>query len=242
MSIDRRALRHRLRGRGLTVAIDGPSGSGKSTAARRLAEALGIAYLDTGAMYRALTWQALRTGVDLADQAALVATARAMPLRMRSDPRDPHYWVGDVEVTRAIREPRVSARVSEVAAHPDVRRWMVAEQRRRMLEARDAGGGMVAEGRDITTVVCPEADVRVLLTARPAERLARRTRQLYGDTSAEHLAATRREVQGRDARDSTVTHFLAAAPGVVTLDNSDMRPDDVLERLLGLVERDLPRC
>lgn len=239
MSVDRQVLRRRLSGRGLTVAIDGPSGSGKSTAARNLAQALGIGYLDTGAMYRALTWEALRRGTDLADGDALAAVARAMPLRMRSDPRDPHYWVGDVEVTRQIREPRVSTRVSEVASHPQVRRWMVAEQRRRMLAARGEGAGMVAEGRDITTVVCPDADVRVLLIADAAERLARRTRELYGDTSPQHLAATRREVQERDARDSAVTHFLKPAPGVATLDNSRLQPDEVLERLLELVEADL---
>ncbi|MCI1663305.1 MAG: (d)CMP kinase, partial [Actinomyces sp.] len=120
---------------GVTIAIDGPAGSGKSTVSRRIATELGIGYLDTGAMYRALTWYALDRGIDLADQEAVVAAAGRMPLTMDSDPQDPHYFVGDMEVTGAIREPRITESVAAVSTNLGVRRWMAGEQRRRMLEA-----------------------------------------------------------------------------------------------------------
>lgn len=226
---------------GVTIAIDGPAGSGKSTVSRRIATELGIGYLDTGAMYRALTWYALDRGIDLADQAAVVAAAGRMPLTMDSDPQDPHYFVGDTEVTGAIREPRITESVAAVSTNLGVRRWMAGEQRRRMLEARARGSGMVAEGRDITTVVCPDADVRILLVADSEARLARRALELYGDTAPEHLEATRRQVQGRDAADSTVSEFLTPAPGVSVVDSSGLSVEQVVDAVLALVDDDLAR-
>lgn len=126
---------------GVTIAIDGPAGSGKSTVSKKVAAALGIGYLDTGAMYRALTWYAMDRGVTLSDEAAVRALADEMPLVMESDPYAPRFWVGETEVTAALREPRVSENVSVVATNLEVRAWMAVEQRRRMLEAAQGGFG-----------------------------------------------------------------------------------------------------
>ena len=136
---------------GITIAIDGPAGSGKSTVSKELASRLGIGYLDTGAMYRALTWYVLDRGIDLEDTDAVAAAANEMLLRLQSDPADPHVWVGETEVTAAIREPRIALAIKHISTNLKVRAWMAAEQRRRMMEARQQGSGMIAEGRDITT-------------------------------------------------------------------------------------------
>lgn len=233
------ALREGIGRVGVTVAIDGSAGSGKSTVSRRVASRVGIGYLDTGAMYRALTWFALESGVDLADYHAVTAAADQMPLRMDSDPQDPHFFMGEREITLDIRTPRISGVVSQVATNMEVRHWMAREQRRRMMEARANGHGMVAEGRDITTVVCPDADVRVLLSADPEARLRRRTLELYGRVDAEALEATRAQVQGRDAADSTVSEFMTPAAGVTPIDTSDLTIDQVVDQLVELIDRDV---
>lgn len=224
---------------GITVAIDGPAGSGKSTVSKLIATLCDIGYLDTGAMYRSLTWYCLERGIDLADTEAVAHVADEMPLRMDSHPLDPHYFVGEVEVTTAIREPRISESVMAVSTNLEVRHWMAREQRRRMLEARAQGSGMVAEGRDITTVVCPDADVRVLLLADARARLRRRTMELYGDASEAHLEATRHQVEDRDAADSTVSQFMEPAPGVSVVDSSALDVDGVVAAVLRLVDEDL---
>ena len=179
---------------GITIAIDGPAGSGKSTVSKELALRLGIGYLDTGAMYRALTWYALDRGIDLEDTEAVAAAADEMVLRLQSDPSDPHVWVGDTEVTQAIREPRIALEIKHVSTNLKVRAGMATEQRRRMMEARAQGSGMIAEGRDITTVVCPDADVRILLLADQEARLRRRTLELYGDATEELMEIVRAQV------------------------------------------------
>ena len=215
----------------LVVAIDGPSGSGKSTVARRVAEALGLQYLDTGAMYRALTWWALEQGVDLGDRARVAELARDLPLEVGTDPRRPTVRVGDVDVAEAIRETRISAAVSAVAANLGVRAELVARQR-----AIAAAGGVVIEGRDITTVVAPEAPVRVLLTASETTRLHRRARDVHGAADATAVAATRDQVLRRDADDAAVAQFLAAAEGVDVVDSSELSLDQTVAALLDLVE------
>jgi cytidylate kinase len=215
----------------LVVAIDGPSGSGKSTVARHVAEALGLRYLDTGAMYRALTWWALEQGVDLGDRARVAELARDLPLDMGTDPRRPTVRVGDVDVADAIRETRISAAVSAVATNLGVRAELVARQR-----AIAAAGGVVIEGRDITTVVAPEAPVRVLLTASETTRLHRRARDVHGAADAAAVAATRDQVLRRDADDAAVAHFLAAADGVDVVDSSELSLDQTVAAVLDLVE------
>ena len=226
---------------GITIAIDGPAGSGKSTVSKALATRLGIGYLDTGAMYRALTWYCLDRGIDMTDNAAVAAAANEMPLRLVSDPSDPHVWVGEREITQEIREPRIALEIKHVSTNLDVRAWMAAEQRRRMMEAREEGSGMIAEGRDITTVVCPDADVRILLLADQEARLRRRTLELYGDATEEHMEIVRAQVEGRDKADSAVSEFMVAAPGVATVDSTGLDIEGVCEAVLAYVDADLAR-
>lgn len=214
----------------LVIAIDGPSGSGKSTVARAVAARLGLHYLDTGAMYRALTWWALERGIDLTDTDAVAAAARAVPLHVGTDPSAPSIAVDGVDVGAAIRETRISEAVSAVATNLAVRAEMVRRQ-----QALVAHGGWVAEGRDITTVVAPDAPVRVLLLARESERLARRARDVHGEADDAALAATRDQVVRRDAQDSTVAVFTEAAPGVVVIDSSDLTVEQTVDAVLALL-------
>jgi cytidylate kinase len=217
----------------VVVAIDGPSGSGKSSVSRAVAERLGLRYLDTGAMYRALTWWVLERGVDLADEstrAEVAELAVRLPLEVSLSPTDVSVTVDGQDVTAAIREPRISAAVSAVATNLDVRAELVRRQREIA-----AQGGIVVEGRDITTVVAPDADVRVLLTADEAARLARRALELHGAADDAAIAATRDHVVRRDAQDSTVATFTEAADGVTELDSSTLSFEETVEALLGLV-------
>lgn len=213
----------------VVVAVDGPSGSGKSSVARDLAARLGLRLLDTGAMYRALTWWCLHDRVPLTDADAVLARAQALPLVIGTTARDHGVAVAGTDVTEAIRGSEVTSQVSVVAANLPVR----AEMRRRQREIIGAGG-IVVEGRDITTVVAPDADLRVLLTASEQTRLARRAREVHGRTDAAALASTAEEVLARDAADAAVTQFSTAADGVVTVDSTSMTlPEvvDLLERL-----------
>ncbi len=216
----------------LVVALDGPSGSGKSTVARRVASALALRFLDTGAMYRAVTWRALDRGLDLADQDAVAEVARRAELRMGTDPATPTVSIDGADVTAAIRETRISEAVSAVATNLAVRSELVARQQAAI---RAEPAGIVAEGRDITTVVAPEAPVRVLLTASGSARLARRARELHGSDDPEALAATTAQVHRRDARDSTVADFMQAADGVDVVDSSHLTLDETVAAVLALV-------
>jgi cytidylate kinase len=221
------------RRRPFVVAIDGPSGSGKSSVSREVAVRLGLAHLDTGAMYRAACWACLEAGLDLADTAAVAQVARAMALEMGTDPAAPSVRVDGVDVTSAIRETRISAAVSAVATNLEVRAELVRRQREIIQKsARGPLGGCVAEGRDITTVVAPDADVRVLLTASPQARLARRALEVHGSADADALAATHDEVLRRDADDSTVSSFQAAADGVQEIDSSGLSFEQTVEAVL----------
>jgi cytidylate kinase len=202
------------------VAIDGPAGSGKSTVARGLAERLGFRYLDTGAMYRALTWLALEDGIDLDDGSALEALALASPVAFAGD----RVLVRDGDVTAAIREPRIDRVVSSVARHPQVRSVM-KERQRELAE----GGDAVIEGRDIGTVVCPDAEVKVYLVADPGER-ARRRQADHPDIGTEALAT---DLRLRDERDSAQ---MQAAPDAETIDTTELTIGEVLDRIERLVE------
>ncbi len=225
------------------VAIDGPSGSGKSSVSRGVARRLGLAYLDTGAMYRAATWWCLDQGVPLTDSAAVAQAVRALPLRMGLDPAAPGVSVDGRDVGAAIRTTEISSRVSLVATNLEARAELGRRQREVIEDERtggwSAGCGVVAEGRDITTVVAPDADVRVLLTADEAARLARRAREVHGSDDAAAIAATRDQVVRRDADDSTVVQFQVAADGVTTVDSSDLDLEQTVDAVLGVVERTL---
>ncbi|QCB93526.1 (d)CMP kinase [Cellulomonas shaoxiangyii] len=225
------------------VAVDGPSGSGKSSVSKEVARRLGLAYLDTGAMYRAATWWCLDQGVPLADARAVADAVRGLPLEMGVDPDDPTVRVGGTDVTADIRETRISAAVSAVATNLDARAELGRRQRAAIDAERTAGWsggrGVVAEGRDITTVVAPDADVRVLLTASEEARLARRARELHGTADAAAVAATRDQVVRRDADDSTVVQFQVAADGVVTVDSSHLDLPGTVQAVLDVVQRAL---
>jgi cytidylate kinase len=219
----------------LTIAIDGPSGSGKSSVSKAVARRLGVGYLDTGAMYRALTWWCLEQGVDLTDTDAVAAAARELPLEIGTDPDAPTVSVAGTDVSEAIRTTRVSTAVSAVATNLDVRGVLQQLQRDLMARIGEQSGGVVAEGRDITTVVAPDARVRVLLTASEQARLRRRSAELHGTVDEAAVEATRDQVVRRDRDDSTVSTFHEAAEGVVLVDTSDLDFDESVEAVLDVV-------
>ena len=222
-------------GRPLVVAIDGPSGSGKSSVSREVARRLHLAYLDTGAMYRALTWFCVNDGIDLADAAAVEQAARDLVLDLSTTPQSEYVRVDGTDVTDAIREPAISSAVSAVATTLGARTELIRRQRE-LIEKHHRR--MVVEGRDITTVVAPGAEVRLLLTASEEARLRRRGIQLGGTQNAEQLAA---QVTQRDAKDSTVVNFTQAADGVVTLDSSDLDFTETVAAALVIVTKVLNR-
>jgi len=226
----------------LVVAIDGPSGSGKSSVSRQVAARLGLAYLDTGAMYRAATWWCLERGVDLDDNEAVARTVHDLVLEMDLNPRFPTFVVSGTDIGTAIRASEISEVVSRVAGNLEVRADLGFRQRRvieveRSPEGFSEGRGVVVEGRDITTVIAPDADVRLLLTASEEARLARRARELHGTADAAAVEATRGQVVGRDAADSTVTEFRTAADGVLTVDSSELDLEETVDAVLLVVAR-----
>jgi cytidylate kinase len=215
------------------VAIDGPSGSGKSTVARGVARALGLRYLDTGAMYRAVTWRVLHHGVALTDAVAMAAAALTADLTVSTDPDESTVTVDGVDVSTAIREEPVTAAVSAVSAVPAVRADMVDRQRRLI-----GSGGIVVEGRDIGTTVAPDAPVKIFLTADPAARASRRGRELAGGPAidATVLEATREALQSRDAADSgRAASPLAQADDAHVIDSTDLTAAEVVDAVLDLV-------
>ncbi|MCX2748011.1 (d)CMP kinase [Arthrobacter sp. MI7-26] len=216
-------------GKPLVVAIDGPSGSGKSSVSKEVARRLKLAYLDTGAMYRALTWYCLKTGIDLTDSAAVEQASKDLPLELSTSANAEYVSVAGVDITEEIREPRISSSVSAVATTLGARNELIRRQRQ-LIEQHHRR--MVVEGRDITTVVAPNAEVRMLLTASEEARLRRRGLQLGGTQSKEQLAA---QVIHRDAKDSTVVNFTQAADGVVALDSSDLDFEETVETALSIV-------
>jgi CMP/dCMP kinase len=210
-------------GQRCVVAIDGPSGSGKSTVSRRLAVALDAAHLDTGAMYRAVTWAVLRAGADPADAESVAKVAAEVELSVGTDPRAPRIAVDGQPVDGPIRGPEVTGGVSAVAAVPAVRRLLV----RRQQEIIAAAGRIVVEGRDIGSVVAPDADLKVFLTASPQERARRRSAETASDQA---LTAT--DLARRDRLDSTrAASPLQRAPGAVALDTTSMGIDEVVAEL-----------
>ncbi len=210
------------------IAIDGPGGSGKSTVSRAVASRLGLEWLDTGAMYRAVTLLALRAGVELGDGERVAALARSMIIEMG----ETVVLNGD-DVTLDIRSVQVDSGVSQVAAHPAVRAELVRRQR----EWGESHGGGVVEGRDIGTVVFPDADLKIYLTADPRERARRRADQLsasaWGTGKRSDEQATGAELARRDAHDSNRSESpLQAAEDAIVVDSTEMSVDDVVEEVL----------
>lgn len=218
----------------LTVAVDGPAGSGKSSVSRAAARNLGFEYQDTGAAYRALAWFALSRGVDPEDVDGVIALLGDFDYLLGVDPDDYFVHVGGTPVTEAIRDPSVSAAVSGVARIPRVREHLTAMFREVM--ASGSRPGIITEGRDITTVVAPDAPVRVLLTASAQARAARRAKEL----AASSEEAIGEQLSARDARDLAVVDFMTAAPGVATLDSTDLSFEQTVAALEALI-RPAPR-
>lgn len=213
----------------IVVAVDGPAGSGKSSVSKAASRRLGFDYLDTGAAYRALTWVALESGADTADADEIVSLLDDFPYRTELGEHGTVVRIGDLDVSGEIREPRISAVVSDVASIPAVRSALNDAFRR--IIAATASPGIVVEGRDITTVVAPDAPVRILLTADEAVRIARRSAELAPDA-----ASTADQLRERDRRDAQVVDFLTAAPGVTTIDSTDLDFDQTVDAVVRLVE------
>jgi cytidylate kinase len=213
----------------LVVAIDGPSGSGKSSTSRGVAGRLGLAYLDTGAMYRAMTWALLRQGVALDDPQAVAAAADDVTLASGTDPLDPTIHVDGVDVAEPIRSDEVTGSVSLVAAVPHVRELLVARQR----EVIAGSDGIVVEGRDIGSVVVPDAKVKIYLVADPAARAARRAAENGGADAA----ATEQALAARDRIDSTrAASPLVQSEGAVVVDGTHLTLDEVIDAIVRIVD------
>jgi cytidylate kinase len=215
---------------GLVIAVDGPAGSGKSSAARGAARALQLLYLDTGAMYRALTWMALQAGVDVSSPAAVAAFLPGPAIEPGTDPAAPAIRAGGADVSGPIRTREVSNAVSAVASVPAVRTQLIAQQRQIIAAALAAGRGIVAEGRDIGTVVAPEAPVKVYLTASAAVRAVRRTAEMAGGPPVT-AAQTEADQARRDQRDAAQS---AMAADAVEIDSTGLSLAEVVARIVAL--------
>lgn len=213
----------------IVVAIDGPAGSGKSSVARAAATQLGFGFLDTGAAYRALTWWALNRDIDPSDEHEIAVLLETFPYSISLDPAHERVAVGEVDVTVAIRHPQISLAVSAVAQNLRVREWM--KESARTLVTNSGFVGVVAEGRDMTTVVFPDASTRILLTAREDVRIKRRA----GEVAGRNLAETTASVRERDAKDSNVVDFFTAAPGVTVVDSSDISFSETVSAIVDIV-------
>ncbi|HEY0248232.1 MAG TPA: (d)CMP kinase [Gryllotalpicola sp.] len=215
--------------RPVVVAVDGPAGSGKSSVSKAVAKKLGYAYLDTGAAYRAFAWHAAHAGVELEDQASVVSALPSFEFDEATDPDAFHVRVGGTDVTDAIRDPAVTGVVSLVARVPEVRAALTAIFRR--IAAASPRPGIVIEGRDITTVVAPDAPVRILLTASEEVRMGRRSAELIG-----HSAHTVGEqLKARDRADSRVVDFMTAADGVATVDSTELDFDETVDAVIEVI-------
>ncbi|WP_435769942.1 (d)CMP kinase [Nocardioides sp. SYSU DS0651] len=217
---------------GVVVAVDGTSGSGKSSTCRAVADRLGLRYLDTGAQYRAMTWWMLRNGVDVHDAEAVAAHAGTPVIESGTDPLAPTITVDGTDVSVEIRSDEVNGAVSPVSTVPAVRERLVALQREIVAPVGGHRGGIVVEGRDIGSVVWPQAEVKVYLTADPAARAARRALENGGADGG----ATRESLLARDRIDSgRAVAPLTMADGAVHIDSTDLTLEEVVDLVVGLV-------
>ncbi|WP_062213699.1 (d)CMP kinase [Demequina oxidasica] len=217
---------------GIVIAIDGPAGTGKSTVSREVARRLGLAYFDTGATYRVATVWCMREGVDFDNHADVTAMIETMNVELILDPNNPRFTLEGEDVSAMIRTDEVALSVSRVATNLDARAALGRFQREVIAGERDGGfsggQGIVAEGRDITTVIAPDAELRVLMTADDEVRVARRAGE------GADVATVREAVLGRDKKDATVVNFQTAADGVVTLDTTDLTIDEAVNAVIAL--------
>lgn len=224
-SIDRNKLKGKI------IAIDGPAGSGKSTTAKLVAERLGYVYLDTGAMYRALTYAAQKKDIAPSDRKGLAELAHRLPLRFEPSDGQNKVFIGNEDVTKQIRTPQITRMVSEVAAHAEVRKAMVKKQK-----AIGQNGSIVAEGRDTTTVVFPYADLKIYMDASVTERARRRVLDMKAmgvNTSIEEQV---REINRRDGLDSGRAHSpLKRADDAVVIDTTNLTIEDEVNRVIELL-------
>ncbi|MGH3488455.1 MAG: (d)CMP kinase [Actinopolymorphaceae bacterium] len=217
----------------VVVAIDGPSGSGKSSASRGAARRLDLRYLDTGAMYRALTWWMLRAGVPLDDAEKIAARCGEPQLEVETDPKAPRIAIDGVDVSRPVRSREVTNAVSAVASVPAVRARLIALQRELI-----GNGGIVVEGRDIGTTVAPDADVKVYLTAHEDIRARRRAAEGLAGSRVE-VGRTRQEIARRDRLDSDQS---GRASDAVVLDTTDLDLEQVIDRIAALAGERVGAC
>jgi CMP/dCMP kinase len=215
---------------GLVVAVDGTSGSGKSSTSRGVADRLGLRYLDTGAMFRAMTWWLLGAGVDVHDPAAVAARCGEPEILSGTDPLAPTITVDGVDVSVGIRSDEVNAAVSPVSAVPEVRARLL-ELQRAVIAEESAHGGIVVEGRDIGTVVWPDADVKVFLTASEGERARRRSGDASGGGETAETLARRDAIDSGRAASPT-----RAAADALIIDSTTRPVDQVVDQLLQLIE------
>ncbi len=218
---------------GLIIAIDGPSGSGKSSTSRGVARRLGLHYVDTGAMYRAMTWWMLEQGVDVDDPEAVAARCGEPVIVLRDDPTDPGVSVDDQDVSADIRDAAVADAVSRVAAVPEVRERLVRSQRSMVDAAITAGTGVVMEGRDIGTVVLPGADLKIYLTADVEARAARRALEEAERSGRGSVASAHANLESRDALDTTRTVSpLQQAADAIAIDGTHLSLDEVIDAVI----------
>jgi len=221
-------------GQGIVIAVDGTSGSGKSSTSRGAAAALGLRYLDTGAMFRAMTWWLLSHDVDVHDMAAVAAVVDQPKIESGTDPLGPTIALDGADVATEIRSEVVNGSVSPVSAVPEVRTRLLELQRAVIQEALHAGVGIVVEGRDIGSVVWPQADLKLYVTADPAARAARRAAEEGGSDTA----AVQASLEARDKIDSgRATAPLVAADGAVHLDTTPYTLDEVIAQVVALAQR-----
>lgn len=218
---------------GLVIAVDGTSGSGKSSTSRGAAQRLGLRYLDTGAQFRAVTWAMLQAGVDVHDGPAVAARSAELTVVSGTDPAGPTITVDGQDVSGPIRTDEVNAAVSPVSAVPEVRAHLLALQRSIVADLLAAGHGVVVEGRDIGSVVLPDAPVKLYLSADPSARATRRSAEEGGSD----LAATEQSLLARDAIDSgRATAPLVMADGAVHIDTTGFTLEEVIAQVVALAE------